>query len=116
MAVEFFAEKHMRSTPFMSIAKCGYLNFSAKAVQMYFQDISFAILGYDADTKEIVIKPDNEQKCWYSRKMRIIKDGNLLISAKPFLKHFNIDFKKLRRFTSIAKDGKMIRIKIGEQS
>jgi hypothetical protein len=98
MAFEKYEGQRPRGTKnIVSIRKNGQIAFNSKAVQSFnVRGHKFAFLYYDKDNEIIGIEFSNN-KGRGARKITML-GGTALISGSAFLKHFNINIDKAKKF------------------
>ena len=113
MSFEKYEGQRPRGTKdIVSIRKNGQIAFNSKSVQSFeVRNYSYAFLYYDKDKKIIGIELGNN-KGRGARKITML-GGTALISGSAFLKHFNIDIQKAKKFEPDYDAGKkMIMLKL----
>lgn len=98
MAFEKYEGQRPRgSKNIVSIRKNGQIAFNSKAVQSFgVKNSRFAYLYFDKD-KEVIGIEFSGTKGRGARKITML-GGTALISGSAFLKHFNIDIDKAKKF------------------
>jgi hypothetical protein len=98
MAFEKYEGQRPRGTKnIVSIRKNGQIAFNSKAVQSFnVRNHKFAYLYYDKESERIGIEFSNT-KGRGARKITML-GGTALISGSAFLKHFNINIDKAKKF------------------
>ena len=98
MAFEKYEGQRPRGTKdIVSIRKNGQIAFNSKSVQSFeVKGNKFAFLYYDKESKKIGIEFSNA-KGRGARRITML-GGTALISGSAFLKHFNINISKAKKF------------------
>lgn len=98
MAFEKYEGQRPRGTKnIVSIRKNGQIAFNSKAVQSFnVRNFKYAFLYFDKD-REVIGIEFNSAKGRGARKITML-GGTALISGSAFLKHFNININKAKKF------------------
>ena len=100
MAFEHFTRTGGRiDTPKASIWSKGQIGFNQAAVEKYRLDnYGYVLLFYDRDTKRIGLRFTNDNDSAGATKLIIRKGAGASMSARAFLKHYNIYAEKTQKY------------------
>ena len=103
MAFERYTKTNSRfSEPIISIWSGGLIGVSRGAMIKYkLVDYNYAVLFFDKDTKAIGVKLTNDKKEPGAMKLVKRKSGGFSFSAQCFLKFYNIDYGKTKKYDLI---------------